>query len=129
MPQSSAFFILEYARKLGGWDERFPYCPDTELWFKLAINYKVKMIHKTFSVVRFHDGQRDKHTRKIYESYHRMVNESEWLQKVSFWEKAALKAGAHQLVMIYDPGYSKFHFLKSRIKSVLYFPPIFLNEK
>jgi glycosyltransferase involved in cell wall biosynthesis len=36
IPQPSAFFRREFLDALGGWDERIPYAPDTDLWIRIA---------------------------------------------------------------------------------------------
>src|SRR5262249_4992252 len=54
IPQPSAFFRREFLDVLGGWDERIPYAPDTDLWVRIAFRTGVRKIDEYFSQRRIH---------------------------------------------------------------------------
>ena len=110
IPQPCAYFRMEAAKKLGGWDKRFPYCPDTELWFKLALHGKVFHINEFIGQYRVHQEQRDNNHEKIISSYKRMVFESEYLCQTNLLQRWALISGLH---------YLEFKRAKSNLESFL----------
>jgi hypothetical protein len=125
--QSSAFFSLARARQLGGWDERFPYCPDTDLWFRLALTSSVRKLPRTLGQTRAHDAQRDKHVVAIYESYGRMVREDEVLARAPLVCRLAARAGLEILPLRYNPGFSQLAVCVGLWKAVLLHPPLLLS--
>ena len=76
IPQPSAFFRREMLDTVGGWDERIPYAPDTDLWIRMAFRSEVTKIDRYLSQRRMHDTQRDTQARKIIRDYSRMIDQS-----------------------------------------------------
>lgn len=103
IPQPCAFFDLALAKRLGGWDPRFPYTPDTELWFKIALNAKVLKLDGTLGVLREHDQRRDHQGGRIVDSYRRMIAESAHIQAAPRALRRAARVGCVQLRLRYGP--------------------------
>jgi hypothetical protein len=101
VPQPCAFFNLALARSLGGWDERFPYTPDTELWFKIALNSRVVVTDETFGLLREHDERRDRQGTRIVDSYLRMIRESRYIADAGLAQRYAAAVGAIQIRLRY----------------------------
>jgi glycosyltransferase involved in cell wall biosynthesis len=124
VPQPCGFFRLDLARRLGGWDERFPYCPDTDLWFRLALSSSVVKLPRVLGRTRTHEGQRDRRTREIYASYERMVRESEPLAHASRTRRRALRAGLEALKVRYNPGLTDGQVCRALWTAVWLHPPL-----
>lgn len=76
IPQPSAFFRREMLDTLGGWDDRIPYAPDTDLWIRMAFRNRVQKIDEFLSFRRMHDEQRDTNASRIASDYAQMVDQS-----------------------------------------------------
>jgi glycosyltransferase involved in cell wall biosynthesis len=122
--QSCAFFRIEVARALGGWDERFPYCPDTELWFKLALKAPARALPVILGRTRKHGAQRDRQGPRIIESYLAMARHSHYLQSLSWSLRRALRAGIAQLHYRYQPEPSR----AALWRAVALWPPLLLSR-
>lgn len=127
VPQPCAFFRLEAARRLGGWDARFPYCPDTDLWFRLALSSKVVRLPRVLGQIRAHPGQRDHRAQEVYSSYERMVREDEVLAGASLRCRLAARAGLSLLALRYGAGFTDWDICTAAWKAVVLYPPTLLS--
>ena len=75
IPQPSCLFRLELANRLGGWREKVPYAPDTDLWFRMLLHASGKKVDATLAGRREHDAQRDREGERIIRDYTRMVRD------------------------------------------------------
>lgn len=102
IPQASAFFRLDLARELGGWREDYFIC-DFEFWLRLMFRKPALKVDALMSSARLHDVRRDHQTRKIWDSYWRMIRESDDLERAPARLRRAARAGAHALVQRHNP--------------------------
>jgi glycosyltransferase involved in cell wall biosynthesis len=102
-PQPSAFFRRELLDVLGGWDDRIPFTPDTDLWIRIALRCPVVKVDQFVGAVRKHDEQRDKLGAKIVDSYKRMIAQSADIAGSSPEIRAAAAAGSCLCEMKYGP--------------------------
>lgn len=100
--QSSAFFRLDLARHLGGWNPRY-FCADTELWLRMSFRAPVLKVDRVWSAWRTHPGQRDKEAAKMWEAWGRMVRESDDLQRAPLKLRLAASAGRRLVSLGYNP--------------------------
>lgn len=128
VPQPCGFFRLDRVRRLGGWDERFPYCPDTDLWFRLALSSRGVKLPRVLGRTRVHEGQRDHRTREVCASYARMVRESEPLVQSSRACRRALRAGLEILKVRYNPGLTDWQLCRALWQAGLLHPPLFFSS-
>lgn len=124
VPQPCAFFRMDRVRNSGGWDERFPYCPDTDLWFRLALAAPVIRLPLVLGRTRVHSGQRDGRRREVFESYARMMRESETLARAPAACRRAARAGFEFLKLRYNPGLTDAQVCRALWKAVLLHPPL-----
>jgi hypothetical protein len=54
-PASGQFWHREITEKLGGFDERVKYCPDSEFWARLAYHYPVLLVQDYLVIPCQHD--------------------------------------------------------------------------
>jgi len=101
--QSSAFFRTPLARELGGWDRRYFAC-DVELWLRMMFRAPALKVDAVWSAFRRHEAQRDKQTRKIFESWWRVIDESADLKTAPPRLRRAAGAGRRLIVQHYNPG-------------------------
>jgi glycosyltransferase involved in cell wall biosynthesis len=124
VPQPCAFFRMDPVRSSGGWDERFPYCPDTDLWFRLALAAPVIRLPGVLGRTRVHGGQRDGRRREVFESYARMMRESETLARAPAACRRAARAGFEFLKLRYNPGLTDAQICRALWKAVVLHPPL-----
>ena len=103
IPQPSAFFRRELLDVLGGWDERIPYAPDTDLWIRMAFRTAVKKINVYLSQRRLHGEQRDTQGAKIVRDYARMIDQSPDIAAAGRDVQRAAQAGKHLMRVRYNP--------------------------
>lgn len=108
IPQASAFFRLDLARELQGWREDYFIC-DYEFWLRLVFKAPATKLDALMSSARLHDVRRDHQTRKIWDSYWKMVRESGELKAAPLRLRRAARAGAHSLVLRHNPYRSQWH--------------------
>ncbi len=117
IPQPSAFFRRELLDILGGWDERIPYAPDTDLWIRMAFRTLVKKRDVYLSQRRMHGEQRDTQAAKIIRDYSLMIDQSPDIAASSRELRAAAQAGKHLLRLRYNPSgsdwYAAWHLLQA----------------
>ena len=101
IPQPSAFFRRELLDVVGGWDDRIPYAPDTDLWIRMAFRTEVRKIDEYLSQRRIHDEQRDTQGHKIVRDYTRMIEHSADIRQASPKLRRAAKAGMYLMRIRY----------------------------
>ncbi|MDP3859387.1 MAG: glycosyltransferase family 2 protein [Stagnimonas sp.] len=101
IPQGSAFFRLDAARAVGGWDKRLYVC-DTDFWLRLAFRGPLLKIDGELSALRVHPEQRDKNNRRIFEDYWRMLYRCKPLRRAPLRMQRAAIAGAASLIQRHD---------------------------
>ena len=99
--QPAAFFRLELAGQLGGWDNRF-FNADTEFWLRMIFQTKAEKISRFMSKRRMHSGQRDAEAERIVESYWRMMETSPDIAAGPRRYKRAARCGKHLHAIRYD---------------------------
>lgn len=104
IPQPSAFFRIEMLQACGGWDERIPYAPDTDLWIRMAYRTQVRKIDEYLSQRRMHEAQRDTQGEKIIRSYCQMIDQSPDIAASSPELRRAAEAGKHLMKIRYNTG-------------------------
>jgi glycosyltransferase involved in cell wall biosynthesis len=122
IPQPAAFFRLELVQQLGGWDERIPYVPDTDLWLRIAFHSNVKKIDEFLACFRSHPEQRDKYTKNIYRDYTLMITQSKDIAAAPRKLRKAAKAGLYLLGLRYNVHKSDWELTKALWKAVIYYP-------
>ncbi|MEQ9409409.1 MAG: glycosyltransferase family 2 protein [Fuerstiella sp.] len=104
IPQPSAFFRREMLQACGGWDERIPYAPDTDLWIRMAFRTHVIKVDEYLSQRRMHDAQRDTHGDRIIRDYSLMIEQSPDLAVSSPELRRAARAGRYLMKIRYNTG-------------------------
>lgn len=128
IPQSTAFFRMDLIKHLGGWDNRIPYVPDTDLWFRIAFNTHIKKIDAFLSCSRLHPDQRDVQKESIYRDYKRMLNQSVEI-KIAPWQfKIAAKVGFYMLGLRYNIYKSDWELTKTLWKAVTLRPRLLFSK-
>ncbi|MEZ5942734.1 MAG: glycosyltransferase family 2 protein [Planctomycetaceae bacterium] len=109
IPQPSAFFRREMLEVCGGWDERIPYAPDTDLWIRMAFRTEVLKVDEFLSQRRMHDEQRDTQGKKIIDCYTQMVQQSPDIAAAPESLRRAAQVGCHLIQVRYNPTGSSWH--------------------
>jgi glycosyltransferase involved in cell wall biosynthesis len=117
IPQPSAFFRRELLEALGGWDERIPYAPDTDLWIRMAFRTEVRKIDEYFSQRRVHGEQRDTQGAKIIRDYSRMIDQSSDIAAASPELRRAARAGVYLFKIRYNPSNSDWANAWNRLRA------------
>jgi glycosyltransferase involved in cell wall biosynthesis len=99
--QPTAFFRLNLALDLGGWNPGIPYVPDFDLWFRLAFNAEVVQCEEVLGAYRTHPDQRDVNRDRIYANYLQMLKLSQDIAEAPPHLRRAAKAGAALLKFRY----------------------------
>ena len=102
IPQPSAFFRRELLDVLGGWDDRIPYAPDTDLWIRMAFRTDVCKINDFLSQRRLHGEQRDVQSRKIATDYKKMIDQSPDIKQAPAAIRNAAHAGKYLMAVRYN---------------------------
>ncbi len=119
IPQPSAFFRRDLLETLGGWDDRIPYAPDTDLWIRMAFRTTVKKVDHYFSQRRMHGEQRDRQATKIIRDYSRMIDQSPDIAASSLEIRRAAQASKHLMQVRYNPDKSDWYAACSLIRAGL----------
>jgi glycosyltransferase involved in cell wall biosynthesis len=117
IPQPSAFFRRELLETLGGWDERIPYAPDTDLWIRMAFRTTVRKMDAYLSQRRLHGEQRDTQRAKIVRDYVRMIDQSPDVAAASREVQQAAQAGKHLIRVRYNPSGSDWQAAWSLLRA------------
>lgn len=102
IPQPSAFFRRELLDVLGGWDERIPYAPDTDLWLRMAFRTEVRKLDVYLSQRRVHGEQRDAQAGRIARDFARMIEQSTDIADAPAEIRRAAEAGKHLMRVRYN---------------------------
>lgn len=102
IPQPSAFFRYELLDVLGGWDDRIPYAPDTDLWLRMAFRTEVRKLNAFLSQRRVHDEQRDTQAERIARDFARMIEQSADIAGAPPEIRRAAHAGKHLMRVRYN---------------------------
>lgn len=102
IPQGSAFFRLEAARGVGGWQKAY-FVADTDMWLRMAFRGRFLKVDGLWSALRMHPNQRDKQNKKIFWDYWRMLRDCRPLRQATWRIKGAAVAGAASLIQRHDP--------------------------
>lgn len=125
--QSSAFFRMDAARAVGGWNGRY-FCCDAEFWMRLlfAGGHGLRVARR-WSAWRQHEVQRDKEARKVWDAWRRMIDDSPDLRRAPLRLRLAAEAGHSLLAIKYNPTGSKWFRLAHLWRAVLLYPPSLLG--
>jgi glycosyltransferase involved in cell wall biosynthesis len=129
IPQPSAFFRREMLQACGGWDERIPYAPDTDLWIRMAYRTKVLKIDEYFSQRRMHDAQRDTQKKKIIRDYCRMIDQSQEIAGSPRRIQQAAQAGKYLLKIRYNSNGSDWSNAWNRLMAGWLYPELSAPSK
>lgn len=124
--QSSAFFRLELARAVGGWDPAY-FCADTEMWLRMAFRAPVLKVDRVWSNWRGHQVQRNKDALRMWESWGLMMAQSKDLKRAPLQLRLAARAGRRMVALSYNPGRSWLFVTVQAWLAVLTYPPCFLG--
>lgn len=127
--QPTVFFRLDMAKEQGGWDERLPYVPDTDLWIKLAFRAGAVKLERFLSCARSHPDQRDQHKAKILENYTSMLALSENLKTASTPVKLAAFSGLCQMKIRYGSNLTDARITQLYWQAILSYPPLAWSGK
>lgn len=120
IPQPSAFFRRELLDALGGWDDRIPYAPDTDLWIRMAFRTVVRKLDAYLSQRRMHGEQRDTQAAKIVRDYGLMIDQSPDIAAASPEIRRAAKAGKQLMRVRYNPHDSDWYAAYSLLRAGLH---------
>ncbi len=115
IPQPSAFFRRELLDTLGGWDDRIPYAPDTDLWIRMAFRTVVRKLDVYLSQRRIHGEQRDTQAAKIVRDYSLMIDQSPDIAASTAEIRAAAQAGKHLMRVRYNSRGSDWYAARALI--------------
>jgi glycosyltransferase involved in cell wall biosynthesis len=105
--QCSAFFLTEKARKLGFWDTRLGYTPDTSLWFSLAITGSTHQVQRCLGFTREHPNQRNTQVANISRDYWKMISINPQIRSSGLQIKLWALIGALELALDYGAHLTK----------------------
>ncbi len=123
IPQCSAFFRLDLAKRLGGWDESY-FNADTELWLRMAFRTKMLKVDRLLSRRTMHAGQRDERGEEILASYWRMIEQSPDLKNAPRRLRRAAECGKYLHAIRYRPSASRWAKGYCAWRAVLAYPKI-----
>ncbi len=109
IPQPSAFFRHELLDVLGGWNDRIPYAPDTDLWLRMAFRTRVVKVDSFLSQRRLHGEQRDTQAVKIARDFCRMIDQSSDIAAAPREIRRAANAGKHLMRVRYNASGSDWY--------------------
>ncbi len=117
IPQPSAFFRKELLEVCGGWDDKIPYAPDTDLWIRMAFRTEVKKLNVYLSQRRMHEEQRDVHAQKIVNHFTQMIDQSSDIKQADESIQKAAQAARHLIRVRYNPTgsdwYAAWHLMRA----------------
>jgi len=122
IPQPSAFFRKEMLDVCGGWDDKIPYAPDTDLWIRIAFRTHVAKLNCCLSQRRMHGEQRDVHSQKIVNHFTQMIDQSTDIAQASESVRSAAQAARHLIRVRYNPTksdwYAAWHLMRAGQKDI-----------
>lgn len=122
IPQSSAFFDLELARRVGGWRPEY-HTADWDFWIRLMLRAPTVKVDEVWSAWRVYPGQRTDQRRRVLEDYRRMVAESADIAEAPWRVRRAASASRHLIGMSYDRG-GRWTALGHLANAVVRWPPL-----
>jgi hypothetical protein len=125
IPQPAAFFRRDVLQTVGGWDERIPYTPDTDLWIRMAFRTKVQKLDSFLATRRMHGEQRDRHSRRIIRDYTKMIEQSPDIEEAPHRLRRAAHAGKYLLRVRYNPTGSTLYSAWNLLRAAVIFPQCF----
>jgi glycosyltransferase involved in cell wall biosynthesis len=103
IPQHAAFFRLNLARNVGGWNAGY-FVADTEMWLRMLFQAEARKVDAFWGIRRMHQEQRNTQAAKIVESWSRMVDKSLEIENAPLRLKQAAKCGKFLIAAGYNPG-------------------------
>ena len=128
VPQGASFFRTEVARALGCWDDRIPYVPDTDLWFRMALTSKVAKCDSVWVGGHVHAAQRTNQTARVLRDYKLMLTQMQELKRTSWSNRFAAWSG-FQLLRMKFGGMSDNALTGTLWKAVLLNPQVLFSRR
>lgn len=125
IPQPSAFFRKALLDRVGGWDERIPFAPDTDLWIRMAFRTRVLKIDEFLSARRVHSAQRDVQAKRIARDYARMIEQSREIACAPHSIRRAAHAGKYLIRIRYNERGSDWYAAWSLLCAARHVPSSF----
>jgi GT2 family glycosyltransferase len=123
IPQSSAFFRTELARRIGGVRKRY-FVFDVDLWLRMMLAGAGCMkLGLVLSAYREHEGRRDRQAAEIFASHRRMLRETPQLRHGRLRTRLAAFAGRRMLTQHYNPSHSPHYAALQLWLGILAYPP------
>lgn len=125
IPQPAAFFRMDVARQLNGWNARY-FNADTEYWLRMLWLAPVRKIDAFISLRRMHGEQRDTQGEKIIDSHRRLIDESEGIRSLPWKLRRAASAGK----LMHRLRYGKHSRVMARLilwRAALIYPELLRN--
>lgn len=123
IPQCSAFFRTDLARQLGGWRKNYFTC-DWDLWLRMMFRTRVVKMNGVLAAWRVYPGQRTDRRAQVYESFRRMLDESEDIRRGGWRVRCASAAARHLIGVSFGPRRGTLARLSYLAGAVLWYPPI-----
>jgi glycosyltransferase involved in cell wall biosynthesis len=101
--QPAAFFRLDLAKELGGWNAEYFVC-DTELWLRMVFRAPARKVDAIWGRRVMHDAQRNTQTLRIVESHNHMIVNSPDIAHAPRRLRHAAQCGNHLTAAVYNPG-------------------------
>jgi glycosyltransferase involved in cell wall biosynthesis len=122
--QSSAFFRLDRARQVGGWNDAY-FCADAEMWLRMMFRFKVNAVDRVWSSRRLHDVQRDNEASEMWDAWGRMIADSPDVQAAGWRVRRAAAAGRRMMAIYYNPRDTNAFPVLQAWLAILTYPPSF----
>jgi glycosyltransferase involved in cell wall biosynthesis len=122
IPQSSAFFRPDLARRVGGVRKRY-FVFDIDLWLRMMFVADPVKLPGVMSAYRHHEEQRDTQVGEILMSYRRMFAESPEISRSSRRIRCAAWAGGRMFTQHYNPTHSPRYATGQMWLAILAYPP------
>jgi glycosyltransferase involved in cell wall biosynthesis len=75
VPQPGTFFSRKALEAVGGWRNEFSYTADADLWFRIALHFRVRKLNRVTARYRYHSLQRDRQRAVISRDWERMASD------------------------------------------------------
>jgi glycosyltransferase involved in cell wall biosynthesis len=122
VPQGSAFFRMDVALRLGGWNEGIPFVPDTDLWFRIALTGQVIKMDRFWSGSYVHPEQRTHQKANVLRDYTRMIEQMPELRSAPRGLRRAARAGLCIARMRYGTYPSEWGLARDAWRALLLYP-------
>lgn len=121
--QPAAFFRLDLAKNVGGWNPDYFVC-DTEMWLRMLYRAPARKVDAIWGLRRLHCEQRNTRAADIVTSYARMIDHSPDIATSSCRLRCAAQCGKHVMAANYNPSGCTVFRLYSYWRAFLSFPAI-----